>query len=249
VVRRSAGALAAATCLALSLTPARADHTPNPGSVTAAGSFQSEAGCPGDWQPDCAATHLAYHSDDDVWQGAWTIPAGAYEYKAALDDAWTENYGRGAVSNGPNIQFSVAANTSVKFYYDHKSHWVADSRSSVIVTAAGNFQSEVGCAGDWDPACLRSWLQDPDGDGTYVFSTDAIPPGNYEVKAAINESWVENYGAGGVPNGPNIPFTVPSEPSTMTFSYDSATHVLTVTGSPPVPVARSTWGSVKQMYR
>ena len=32
-------------------------------------------------------------------------------------------------------------------------------------------------AGDWDPGCLRSWLQDPDGDGTYSFTTNAIVTG------------------------------------------------------------------------
>ena len=31
---------------------------------------------------------------------------------------------------------------------------------------------------------MRSWLQDPDGDGTYTFTTDQIPAGNYEFKVA-----------------------------------------------------------------
>ena len=46
-----------------------ADHTPDPTSVTIAGSLQSEAGCAGDWDPACAATHLTYDATDDVWQG------------------------------------------------------------------------------------------------------------------------------------------------------------------------------------
>ena len=37
---------------------AAADHTPIPSTVTLVGSLQSELGCPGDWQPECAATHL-----------------------------------------------------------------------------------------------------------------------------------------------------------------------------------------------
>src|SRR5215211_9439885 len=36
----------------------RASHTANPTNVTVAGSLQSELGCSGDWQPDCANTHL-----------------------------------------------------------------------------------------------------------------------------------------------------------------------------------------------
>ena len=56
---------------------------------------------------------------------------------------------------------------------------------------------------------MRSWLQDPDGDGTYTFTTDQIPAGNYEFKVAHGLSWDENYGAGGAPGGANIAFTVP----------------------------------------
>ena len=55
--------------------PVLASHTPDPSSVTVAGSLQSEAGCSGDWQADCAATHLGYGAADDVWQGSWSLPA------------------------------------------------------------------------------------------------------------------------------------------------------------------------------
>src|SRR5262249_1942695 len=152
---------------------ALASHTPNPTSVTIAGSLQSELGCSGDWQPDCASTHLTYDANDDVWQGSWTIPAGSYEYKAALNNSWDENYGANATPGGPTIPLALPADTTVKFYYDHKTHWVTDGHNSVIATVPGSFQSELGCASDWDPGCLRSWLQDPDGDGTYSFETTA----------------------------------------------------------------------------
>ena len=116
-------------------------NTPDPVNVTIAGSLQSELGCPGDWDPTCAATHLTYDAGDDVWQGTWTVPAGSWEYKAALNDDWTENYGADAVPNGSNIALDLAAPTDVKFYYDHKSHWVTDNVDSVIAAVAGNFQS------------------------------------------------------------------------------------------------------------
>lgn len=206
---------------------AHASHTPTPTSVTVAGSLQSELGCSGDWQPDCAVTHLAFDASDNVWQGTFSIPAGSWEYKAALNDSWSENYGLNAQQNGPNIPLSLSGDTSVKFYYDHNTHWITDNQNSVIVVAAGSFQSELGCPGDWDPSCLRSWLQDPDGDGIFSFSTNAIPAGLYEVKAALYEAWDINYGAGGVQNGPNIPFTVLG-PSEVFFSYSQETHILTV---------------------
>jgi pullulanase-type alpha-1,6-glucosidase len=201
----------------------------DPSSVTMAGSFQSELGCPGDWQPDCAATHLALDPEDTVWQSVLPVPAGSWEYKAALNDSWAENYGLGAQRDGPNIPLALADPTDVKFYYSHTTHWVTDNVNSIIAVAPGSFQSEMGCAGDWDPGCLRSWLQDPDGDGIFSFSSDGIPAGSYEVKVAHNETWDENYGAGGVPNGPNIPFTVPTDGVCVTFEYDSVSHTLDVT--------------------
>lgn len=216
-------------------THAVGDDAPlvQPASVTLAGSFQSELGCPGDWQPECGNTGLAFDSADGVWQGVFTLPAGTWEYKAALNASWDENYGRGGERGGANIPLNLATAGPVKFYYDHATHWITDDVSSVIATLAGSFQSELGCPGDWDPGCLRTWLQDPDGDGRYTFSTSALPAGTYEVKVALNESWDENYGAGGAPNGANIPFTVAAAGEPVVFTYDAATHVLSIGGSQP----------------
>ena len=144
--------------------PALADHTADPTSVTIAGSLQSELGCPGDWDPGCATTHLTYDAADSVWQGSWNVPTGSWEYKAALNDSWDESYGKNGTAD--NIPLTLSAGTSIKFYYDHKSHWITDNKNSRIATAPGSYQSEIGCPGDWQPDCLRSWLQDPDGDGT-----------------------------------------------------------------------------------
>jgi glucoamylase len=231
--RIRAALLAPAAASLVLLPAATASHTPTPSSVTIAGSLQSELGCPGDWQQDCAATHLTYDAGDDVWQRTFSVPAGAWEYKAALNDSWDENYGLHAQSNGANVPLNLASSASVKFYYDHKSHWVTDNKSSVIAVAPGSFQSELGCPGDWDPSCLRSWLEDPDGDGIYSFETTALPHGSYDAKVAINESWDQNYAAGGVPGGGNISFTVPVDNTKVTFSYNASTHVLTVVVASP----------------
>ncbi|MBN2007417.1 MAG: Ig-like domain-containing protein [Anaerolineae bacterium] len=197
-------------------------------SVTIAGDFQSELGCTNDWQPECAITHLTLDANDDVWQGSWQIPDGNWEYKATIDDAWAESY------PGSNIQLDLTAPTTVTFFYDDKSHWVTDNENSVIATMPGNFQSELGCSGDWDPGCLRSWLQDPDGDGIYSFQTDAIPAGDYEGKVTINQSWDENYGQNGTPGGANIAFSVSQLGVPVTFSYNATTHVPSIlVGSGP----------------
>src|SRR3954464_1856794 len=224
---RRLGLLVAVFLLA-GATTASATHTPNPTSVTIAGSLQSELGCGGDWDPGCAATHLTYDAGDGVWQGTFNVPAGNWEYKAPVNNSWDENYGLHAQQNGANIPLNLGSASSVKFYYDHETHWITDNKTSVIATVPGSFQSEIGCSGDWDPSCLRSWLQDPDGDGTYTFSTTSIPQGSYEAKVALNESWDVNYGPDGVLNSPdNIHFDVPAN-AKVTFSYDASTHVLTI---------------------
>ena len=207
-----------------------------PTSVTIAGSFQSELGCPGDWMPECSVTDLTFDAEDAVWQATFDLPAGSWEYKAALNGSWDENYGRHALRDGPNIPLVLAEAASVKFYYDDQTHWITDGHGSVIATAPGSFQSELGCAGDWDPSCLRSWLQDPDEDRVATFSTAVLPPGDYEAKVAIGESWDENYGADGVPDGPNIPFSVASAGDLVTFRYDQSSHVLDIEVIPAEPV-------------
>ncbi len=254
-MKRLLAAAVLASLLALSPS-APASHTPDPTSVTIAGSLQSELGCPGDWQPECAATHLAYDAADTVWQGSFAVPAGSWEYKAALNGGWDENYGQNATQGGANIALNLAADATVKFFYDHETHWITSNRNSVIASVPGSFQSELGCPGDWQPDCLRSWLQDPDGDGTYAFTTRSLPAGAYEAKVAHDESWDENYGAGGVANGPNIAFSVPDADVPVTFSYDPATHVLTISveaGGGPEPgdeqlVRRSLRGETDEVF-
>ena len=110
---------------------------------------------------------------------------------------------------------------NVAFYYDSDTHWLTDSVNSVIATAPGSYQDEIGCPGEWAPDCMISWMQDPDGDGIYTFRTYYIPAGDWEVKVAINGDWTENYGLDGVPSGPNIPFTIPAVGHEMVMNYDA----------------------------
>ncbi|MCO5997631.1 alpha-amylase family glycosyl hydrolase [Actinoallomurus rhizosphaericola] len=96
--------------------PAR-DH------VTLVGSLQSEAGCGGDWDPACAATRLAFDTADGQWHGTFTLPAGDYEWKIAINDSWTENYGAGGASGGENLKLSVPADgTKYRFTWNQVTH-------------------------------------------------------------------------------------------------------------------------------
>ncbi|MEO5852998.1 MAG: pullulanase-type alpha-1,6-glucosidase [Nocardioides sp.] len=197
-----------------------------PAAVSMPGSHNSEIGCPGDWQPDCDQAQMTLDANGLVWSRQVSLPAGDYEYKAAIDKSWAENYGRGAALNGPNIPLVLDSARDVTFYYDHASHWATTDAEGPIVTAPGSFQSELGCSADWQPDCMRSWLKDPDGDGTYTLLA-SLPAGSYETKVSHGLSWQENYGAGGAPGGSNIGFDVPGSVDVL-FSYDLASHVLTV---------------------
>jgi len=220
-------AIARVALLAVCVWCARPAHA-EPSSVTLVGSLQNELGCSGDWQADCAATGLYFDGSDGVWQRSLFVPAGVFEYKVALDGSFAENYGANAQPNGPNLPLDLAALQSVKFYYDDATHWVTDSLGGRIVVAPGSYQSELGCPGDWQPDCLRSWLEDPDGDGVYERTTTALPAGVYEFKIAIGEAWDENYGDGGTPNGANVPFVVPTDFALVRFRFIGATNVPSV---------------------
>ncbi|GAB2887661.1 pullulanase-type alpha-1,6-glucosidase [Microbulbifer echini] len=204
--------------------PAWASDTPDPTAVNIPGNLQSQLGCDGDWQPDCAATMLRYDSDDDKWQGRFLMPAGNWEYKAALNRRWDENYGQGGHSNGANIPLNLDEAREVKFIYDHESHWITDNTNSVIATLAGNFQSLLGCPENWQPNCLRTWMQDADGDGTYAFVTSALPAGTYEFKVALHEGWDESYGN----DGDNVSFSVAADHDEIYFAFESTSKAITV---------------------
>lgn len=207
--------------------PARAEETPPPTIVGIPGTHQDELGCPGDWAPGCEQTLLTYDAEDDVWQGAFRIePANDDDkngprYKAALNGAWDENYGKNAARGGADIPLLVNAPREVKFYYDHKTHWVTDNVNSPILTAIGDFQQALGCSQNDDPTCLRSWLEDPDGDGLFTFATRALTAGTYSVALAQNEDAAS-------PLVQPQSFTVKKDGDEIYFGYDTVKNEFTL---------------------
>jgi pullulanase-type alpha-1,6-glucosidase len=93
-----------------------------------------------------------------------------------------------------------------------------------VVTLVGSLQSELGCPGDWQPDCVQTRLEPVAGSPGVFRGTFDVPEGGYEYKVALNNSWEENYGAGGVAGGANLTLTAPGGP--VTFSYDHSTHVI-----------------------
>jgi len=221
-------------------TPALAvDNTPTPSTVTIAGTMQSELGCSADWMPSCDKTNLTYDTEDDVWQGTFEVTPGNDQdkkgprYKVALNGTWDVNYGLNAVAGGADIPLVVTASTQVKFYYDHKTQWVTDNFNTPIVVAVGDFQTQLGCRNDNDAGCLRSWLEDPEGDGSFTFVTHALKKGTYKVTLALNED-IKN--AVGTPQT----FTVNADGDEIYFGYDTMKKelVISTTGAPKGSLAK-----------
>jgi alpha-amylase len=94
---------------------------PQPDSVTVAGSLNSEMGCPDDWQPACEAAFMAFDPADRQWKLTADLPAGQYEFKAAINGSWDENYGQDGAPNGSNIVLNHDGGP-VTFRYDHTTH-------------------------------------------------------------------------------------------------------------------------------
>jgi maltose/maltodextrin transport system substrate-binding protein/arabinogalactan oligomer/maltooligosaccharide transport system substrate-binding protein len=99
-------------------------ENPLTGMVNVPGSYQAQAGCPGDWQPECAATAMTL-GDDGLWHsGPFNLTAGEYAYKVALDGSWTTNYGSDGAPDGEDYTLTLDADSAVSFVYDPETHLV-----------------------------------------------------------------------------------------------------------------------------
>jgi alpha-amylase len=200
---------------------------PQPGSVTVVGSLNQAMGCATPWEPTCSQARMTLDPADKIWRLTVNLDPGQYEYKAALNGGWTENYGAGGAANGPNIVLDHPGGP-VTFRYDNSTHLITAvyaSQQPGAVAAAGSMNDELGCASDWEPACDQAQLTLDPADLVWKLSVENLPAGSYAFKAALNRSWAVNYGADGASPGADIPFEHGGGP--VTFRYDHFTHVIT----------------------
>ena len=201
--------------------------------VTIPGSHNKAMGCDADWAPDCAKAALTRDATG-VYSATFTLPAGDYQYKVAEGGSWDTAFGSGGAAGGANISYTLNETTSVTFYYDRATHRVWNTATDQTVTLPGTFQKSLGCSENWQAQCLAPLLE-PVGDGTYTYSTSALPEGDYEFKVAIGGSDNENYGQDGAVGGANYQFATKAN-KLVTFTYDSSTHKVAI-ASADAPVA------------
>ncbi len=210
-----------------------------PDTATIAGTMQSELGCSGDWMPGCEATNLTYDANSDVWKGTFNVTPGNDQdkmgprYKLALNGSWDWNYGKNASQGGADIPLVVDGPIDVSFYYDNKTHNITDDYNTPIIVAVGDFQTQLGCSAGNDPACLRGWLQDSDGSGSYGFVTNALKAGDYSVTLSISQKAV-------ITSTDPVAFTVENDNDEIYFGYDMVKKelVLSTTGAPRGSLAK-----------
>lgn len=97
-------------------------------SIVLTGTVQSKAGAAKDWDPSDTTTRMKAIGHD-FYSYKIKLPAGTYYYKISVNGSWAENYGLGGNFDGANVQLTLPKTQEVTFYYNDKSHHIADSTS------------------------------------------------------------------------------------------------------------------------
>ncbi|MDN4479058.1 alpha-amylase family glycosyl hydrolase [Demequina sp. SYSU T00039] len=101
----------------------------------------------------------------------------------------------------------------------------AGSAGAGTPSLPGSFNELMGCAEWWQPDCEAAVMTFDEAASTWRITVD-LPAGRHEYKVAIDGAWDENYGDGGVGDGPNMVLELDA-PATVTFTYDPITHLTT----------------------
>ena len=156
-------------------------------------------------------------------------PGRVLEYKAALNDAWDENYGLHAVAGGANIAAHLAGRHREVLLRPQDA---LGRRTTSLVGDRGRARQLPVRARL--PRRLGARLPAVVAAGPrrrrhlHVRDDGASRPAATRPRSRSTRAWDENYGAGRRPGRRNIAFTVPADNAKVTFSYDAATHVLTI---------------------
>lgn len=102
-------------------------------SIVLTGTIQSKAGAKKDWDPSDQTTRMQ-PAGHDFYTYKMKLPAGTYYYKISVNGSWAENYGLDGNFDGANVQLTLPKAQEVTFYYNDRSHHIADSTSYTFLT-------------------------------------------------------------------------------------------------------------------
>jgi hypothetical protein len=127
---------------------ARADDADQIESVTLVGTFQTDLGCPYNWDPSCTQSYLLDTGGDGVYKlSTRQLPRGTYECRVVINEDWRESYGEEGDRDGANVIFEVSeAGSLVTFAYDSPSHVISirEDRNAVAAESV-SCQSNQDC--------------------------------------------------------------------------------------------------------
>lgn len=209
----------------------------NQRDVVLAGDLQTFGGAAAKWAPSDMATKMTAGEHGFYSITIKNLPAGTYNYKVAINGSWAENYGLNGIADGANVSVTLDKPETVTFYYNDKTHRIADSHSYKMLGKA-ELPVISGIAGIADGAMYDLMLSG-------LFQTTAkVAAGDYT--ATINQ-------AGQAPLTQKIHVSKSAE---VTFYYDSnKKHIIADDGSIRADKVthdswnkdeRSPWGAVEE---
>ena len=101
----------------------------NQRDVVLAGDLQTFGGAAAKWAPSDMATKMTAGEHGFYSLTIKNLPAGTYNYKVAINGSWAENYGLNGIADGANVSVTLDKPETVTFYYNDKTHRIADSHS------------------------------------------------------------------------------------------------------------------------
>jgi hypothetical protein len=125
------------TALLAPIPSARAGETDQIQSVTLVGTFQTDLGCPHNWDPSCTQSYLLDTDGNGVYKlSTRQLPRGTYECRVVINEDWRESYGQEGDRDGANVIFEVSeAGSLVTFAYDSPSHVLSTREDTTAVAA------------------------------------------------------------------------------------------------------------------
>ncbi len=126
-------------------------------SVTLVGTFQTDLGCPYNWDPSCTQSYLLDADGGGVYElSTRQLPRGTYECRVVINEDWVESYGDEGERDGANIIFQVTGEGGlITFTYDSVSHVLSTREDTTAVVAESTpCQSDQECrdklGSDWE---------------------------------------------------------------------------------------------------
>ena len=155
---------------------AGAARSSQPDAVSVPGDANSEMGCPGDWQPDCDQAQLTLDPRRPDLEGHVRPPGRRLRVQGRdQPQRGTRTTAPAGCPNGANIPFTPPRRTGDLLLRPRHALGHERRAERPIITAPGQRPVRAGLPGRLGPDCMRPWLQDPDGDGTWTWSTTRDP--------------------------------------------------------------------------